>query len=82
MSEWQHRARTVAEDLAKLGFPFTAEDIRARTGDPADPHEVGAVLMTLHTRKQIRPTGVYRRSKRKTSRSSLIAEWVGLKDKS
>jgi hypothetical protein len=82
MSEWQHRARTVAEDLAKLGFPFTAEDIRARAGDPASPHEVGAVLMTMHVRKVITQTGVYRRSKRKSSRSHPIAEWVGLKGES
>src|SRR5690348_8431813 len=75
-SEWKDRADAAIRSLAASGEEFTAEDVRARAGDPSRPNAFGARFSSAAKRGLIRRVG-FRNSSRPTLHSHPVAVWRG-----
>lgn len=79
---WQERFESTVTQLCKSGRPFTSEDVVSLVGLPNQSvganknNAVGAMMNALARRKVIRKTGSYVTSRRPSSHSAVLAQWV------
>jgi hypothetical protein len=71
-----YRATEAIKRLAKLGQPFTAEDVAALTGRPDRPNAMGAALISARRAGIITKVG-YVQATRKARHASALAVWTG-----
>lgn len=76
---WRLVVDRVIEDLARSGRPFTAEDVRARSGDPlgSSPAAMGAAFSAAHRAGLIVPVG-FDVAKRPEAHCRPIRVWQGV----
>ena len=76
---WRNKCDAAIAQLAAKGQPFTADDVRAVTGDPPNhPNAMGARFLTAARSKLIERVG-YKRPARASRHSCLTAVWQGVK---
>lgn len=78
---WKVVARDVIIELARVGAPFTAEDVRHFAGDPpaGAPNTMGAMLRTAAVKGIIRREGIGT-STRPSSHARMMTRWIGVAD--
>lgn len=75
---WRDHALLVIREFAASGNEWTADDLRARVGEPDHPNRLGAVILTARKAGIIEPTGVVRPSTTASRHASLVRVWRGV----
>lgn len=73
-SGWAQRAREAIRVFTAAGVTFSAEDVRARAGDPASPNAMGA-LMRMAVHEGLIEVAGTRRSTRPDARGRQLPVW-------
>lgn len=79
--EWMSAAAQRVRSLAKTGEEFTTDDVWSGIPETINTHEpraMGAVMRALALENVIRPTGLYRRSRRSLCHARPLCVWVGI----
>jgi hypothetical protein len=82
---WRDRALTALRELADLGDPFTADDLRDIVDEP-DPrghsngpnNSIGSVFRQAHAEGWLEQTGQVVRSRAPRRKGGMIQVWVGV----
>lgn len=73
-SGWARRALDAIDAFTRADVSFTAEDVRARAGDPASPNAMGALMRLAVAYGLIEVAGT-RRSTRPDARGRQLPVW-------
>lgn len=74
--EWLDNACSLIRLVALNGQPFTADAVRHRISDPAEPRAWGAAFQRCAREGHIKPTGNWKQSESPTCHARPMREWV------
>jgi hypothetical protein len=74
---WGDAADAVIRELARCGFPFTADDVWVKAGPPPTPQMAGGPFVRAARAGVIRRGG-FQRATRISRRGGFMTEWIGV----
>jgi hypothetical protein len=74
---WRRAALSEIEALAASGCEFTADDVRAKVGEPDHSARWGGAFLSARRAGLIKPTGTVRPSATASRHASLVRVWIG-----
>lgn len=74
--DWRTDAARAIRELARSRQVFTAEDVRARAGDPTSPSAMGCALLTAAAEGTIEAVG-FKKAARIQRHGAWVRTWKG-----